>query len=298
MLGASMSRGTGSCVPMSRQMGTWMQQGANQRLAKHCAYHLCEGASNDCGASRRGPSIHLERFRQLTQKEVVKKIPGWAFEKSCGKEYSAYLMSKGMELADVEKSEALPVAEHGVEENGDETENSPASFAERSLAARLEKARAKVGRLEKELSRKKVVVSEGKRSPNKKKVAKVGANKAATPTKEKLERKKRKRVESPSSGGVKGEAVVKPKRRKKKKEDKLTRDKRKAVDDLTSSSESGKEVAWSDVEAGEEQGRASYGKAPGPRELPQAGSGLARSSPSVKSKSIRRGVEQGGAGSL
>ena len=225
MLGASMSRGTGSCVPMSRQMGTWMQQGANQRLAKHCAYHLCEGASNDCGASRRGPSIHLERFR-------------------------------------------------------------------------LEKARAKVGRLEKELSRKKVVVSEGKRSPNKKKVAKVGANKAATPTKEKSERKKRKRMESPSSGGVKGEAVVKPKRRKKKKEDKLTRDKRKAVDDLTSSSESGKEVAWSDVEAGEEQGRASYGKAPGPRELPQAGSGLARSSPSVKSKSIRRGVEQGGAGSL
>ena len=41
------------------QMRDWMQTGAGQKLVRRCAYHLCAGASLECGAVRRGASIHL-----------------------------------------------------------------------------------------------------------------------------------------------------------------------------------------------------------------------------------------------
>ena len=48
-------------------MKWWMSEGEGKRLVTRCSYHFCEA---DCTASRRGASIHVEKFRTLMQKEM------------------------------------------------------------------------------------------------------------------------------------------------------------------------------------------------------------------------------------
>ena len=62
-------------------------------LAKKGSFHFCEENSQDCQETRKGKgkAMHLENFREITQKEVDNQVPGWAFEGSPNKIFEAYL---------------------------------------------------------------------------------------------------------------------------------------------------------------------------------------------------------------
>ena len=56
-------------------MQWWKAKGGDKKLASKCAYHFCEESSHDCKVTRRGASIHVEKFRVLTQKEIDGGVP-------------------------------------------------------------------------------------------------------------------------------------------------------------------------------------------------------------------------------
>ena len=70
-------------VASDPHMRWWMESGEGAKLRKKCSYHLCEENAVDCAETRRGASIHLEKFRLIIQDEVEKTIPAWAFDGLC-----------------------------------------------------------------------------------------------------------------------------------------------------------------------------------------------------------------------
>ena len=180
-------------------MQWWMTEGEGKKLAAKCAYHFCEESSHDCKVTRRGASIHVEKFRVLTQKEINSGVPAWAFEKSMGKTFLEFLKKKDMEPRPKEAKAALPWVDPGVEASEDEEEDSTVeSPGKEGLKAKLLKARDEVKKLERELTGKKVSTKAAGSKDKKEKVKK------KKPTPEGKEKKKRKRAkESPSSGGEK-----------------------------------------------------------------------------------------------
>ena len=153
--------------------------------------------------TRRGASIHVEKFRVLTQKEINSGVPAWAFEKSMGKTFLEFLKKKDMEPRPKEAKAALPWVDPGVEASEDEEEDSTVeSPGKEGLKAKLLKARDEVKKLERELTGKKVSTKAAGSKDKKEKVKKKKKKKQPTP--EGKEKKKRKRAkESPSSGGEK-----------------------------------------------------------------------------------------------
>ena len=219
-------------------MRWWMSEGAGKGLAKKCAYHCCEVPSIDCPVSRRGAAIHLERFRALTQKEIERKVPSWAFEKEAGESFLKYLKGRKMEPEKEEAAGALPWVDPGGEDSEEEgSESGEDSSGDKGLRAKLLKAKHEVGKLEKELLAMKSLKKAAKKKLKKKKPKKAHdkEEKEARASEEKTGGKKskeKKRKPSPSSGGVK-------KKRKttgssKKKEAKEAKDKRKTMSDTSS----------------------------------------------------------------
>ena len=47
-------------------MRWWMSEGEGKRLTSKCTYHFFADSSHDCEVTRRGASIHVEKFRVLT----------------------------------------------------------------------------------------------------------------------------------------------------------------------------------------------------------------------------------------
>ena len=134
-------------------MRWWMKEGAGAALAGRCAYHACEGPSIDCTVTRRGASMHLERFRALNQKEINNHVPEWAFDKTCGKDFIKYLKGKGMAPGAKKTGAELPWVDPGEDDSDDEEAvgSGGESSSGGGLKAKLLKARDEVGRLEKEL---------------------------------------------------------------------------------------------------------------------------------------------------
>ena len=219
-------------------MRWWMSEGAGKGLAKKCAYHCCEVPSIDCPVSRRGAAIHLERFRALTQKEIDRKVPSWAFEKELGGSFLKYLKGRKLEPEKEEAAGALPWVDPGGEDSEEEgSESGEDSSGDKGLRAKLLKAKHEVGKLEKELLAMKSLKKAAKKKLKKKKPKKAHdkEEKEAHASEEKTGGKKskeKKRKPSPSSGGAK-----KKKRTTgsgKKKEAKETKDKRKTMSDTSS----------------------------------------------------------------
>ena len=114
-------------------MQWWMTKGEGKKLASKCAYHFCEESSHDCKVTRRGASIHVEKFRVLTQKEIDNRVPAWAFEKEMAKPFLEFLKEKDMAPKPKEAKDALPWVDPGEEGSEEEDEES------------LEESPAKVG---------------------------------------------------------------------------------------------------------------------------------------------------------
>ena len=180
-------------------MQWWMSEGAGKKLAAKCAYHFCEDSSHDCKVSRRGASIHVEKFRVLGQKEVNNHVPSWAFAKSMGKHFMDFLKKKGMEPKAEEAKGALPWVDPGEEASEEEEEESSGSREKEGLKSKLLKARDMVKRLERELSGKKKASKSGGIKAKKEKVKR---KKKVEPDAE-VKKKRKKEKKSPSPGGGK-----------------------------------------------------------------------------------------------
>ena len=126
----------------------WMAKGGGKSLAKKCDYHLCEVTTIDCPVSKRSPSIHMEKFRVLDQKQINAHVPGWAFGKGVGKSFLAYLKEKDMSPGKPEKEKELPWEESGEDEEEESEEEEEDSSGTAGLRSKLEKVRTEVGALE------------------------------------------------------------------------------------------------------------------------------------------------------
>ena len=165
---------TGKYVVASDSHMRWwmMSEGEGRVLAKKGSFHFCEENSQDCQETRKGKgkAMHLEKFREIIEKEVDNQVPGWAFEGSPKKIFEAYLRRATL----------------ATQPTGDETDDegdSGESSDPKGCKERLEKAREELKRLEKREQKKK-----------KKKKAKVRAR--ASPAREKAVKKKKKDVNS------------------------------------------------------------------------------------------------------
>ena len=63
-------------IASDQHLQWWMTSGEGKTMAKGGRFHFCEENSLDCTVTRRGKFMHLEKFRELTQKEIDQKIPG------------------------------------------------------------------------------------------------------------------------------------------------------------------------------------------------------------------------------
>ena len=117
--------------------------------------HFCEENSQDCQETRKGKgkAMHLENFREITQKEVDNQVPGWAFEGSPKKIFEAYLKRATSATHPTEKGSSLPWQKPGDET--DDEEDSGESSDSKGFKERLEKAREELKRLEKREQKKK-----------------------------------------------------------------------------------------------------------------------------------------------
>lgn len=129
-------------------MHWWISQGNGARFRNKANYHFCEGPAVDCGASSKGASIYLEKFRVITQKMVDKGSPGWAFGRDHAKAFKSYLGKRDNPLDPGEPKADLP---WGGKASGDKgTEGSGlSSNAGKELKSRLKKTRDELKRLEK-----------------------------------------------------------------------------------------------------------------------------------------------------
>ena len=232
-------------------MRWWMSEGEGKKLAAKCAYHFCEESSHDCKVTRRGASIHVEKFRVLTQKEINNRVPAWAFEKTGSKTFMEFLKKKGMEPKEKDPKAALPWVDPGEEDSEEEEEGfSGEAPVKEGLKAKLVKARDEVKRLERELSGKKEV-TKGTSSKEKKEKAK---RKKKLDPEVKAKKKRPKEKGSPSSGGGRKKRKEAEADAEKAKEARVAKKKKKAVEE--SSSYSGDEEEGLFGEGVEEKGTA------------------------------------------
>ena len=210
-------------------MRWWMTEGDGSRMAKGGHYHFCEGASLDCKVSRRGQSIHLERFRRITQKEVDNQVPGWAFKAPMKRSFMAYLKSK-----DIGEAEELPEAELPWKEDEDSSEVTPSTEEDKSedLKAMLKKARDEVAKIEKRLQKPKE--KEAKKDGKEAKV------KEKAKIKEGDTKGKEKKKRSPSKSPPKARGSEKKKKDKKKKKKKKKADESSSEEDPKAKKKKGK----------------------------------------------------------
>ena len=184
-------------------------------MAKGGHFHFCEENSMDCPVTRRGKFMHLKKFRELTQKEIDQKIPGWAFEGSCKKIFQNFLKGADLGTPGPPEKGVLPWHQSGDEET-EEVRSRTRSLSPQ-LKAKLKKAQEELKALE-EAARKqqgKLARGRGEESkPKDPKKAKQRRHKArsgspaqgradkekkASPKKEKAQKKKKRRRSSSSS---------------------------------------------------------------------------------------------------
>eukprot|EP00438_Fugacium_kawagutii_P016672 Skav229382 [mRNA] locus=scaffold584:204408:205634:+ [translate_table: standard] len=155
-------------------MQWWMSHGAGTKIKDKGMYHFCEGPAVDCQAKRKGVTIHMEKFRVVTQKLVDQKSPSWAFGRGNVKVFNDYLNARKDPLESGESAQELPWAEKGSGEEGSGSSSSSSEEGE-ALAAKLKKARDQLKELEKltaERVKRKGTSSKKKRSKKEKKDAK------------------------------------------------------------------------------------------------------------------------------
>ena len=96
-------------VASDSHMRWWMSEGEGRVLAKKGSFHFCEENSQDCQETRKGKgkAMHLEKFREIIEKEVDNQVPGWAFEGSPKKIFEAYLKRATLATQPTEKGSGL-----------------------------------------------------------------------------------------------------------------------------------------------------------------------------------------------
>ena len=166
----------------------WMTEGEGQRLAKKGHFHLCEENSMDCDVTRRGQFMHLEKFRELTQKEIDQKVPGWAFTGPCKKSVLDYLKKADLGPAPGGEKGLLPWHESGEEE--DDCTRSRTRSLSPGLKAKLKKAQEDLKTLEE--------AAKKQRAKDKGTVKPVAEGK---PKKKDKPKPRRRKSRSPASGG-------------------------------------------------------------------------------------------------
>ena len=180
-------------VASDGHMRWWMSDGEGRVLAKRGSFHFCEENSQDCQETRksRGKCMHLEKFREITQKEVDGKVPGWAFEGAPKKIFAAYLKQVTLPEEPPGKKEGLPWQKPG--EESDAEEGSEESSVSVAMKDRLKRARDELKRLE-------------ERAQQKKQKKKLKRGKGTAPAKAKAEvdtdRGRRRRKDKVSSSGT------------------------------------------------------------------------------------------------
>ena len=215
-------------------MQWWKAKGGDKKLASKCAYHFCEESSHDCKVTRRGASIHVEKFRVLTQKEIDGGVPAWAHEKEMSKSFHDYLEKRGMAPKPVEAKAVSPWASPGEEGSEDESEGSMEECpTKEGLKAKLLKARDEVKKLERELAGKKDA-TKGKRAAIEQEEAR---RKKKIALEEKGKKKEKKVKDSPSLGGVGRKRKATSGDPEHAKEARLAKKKKKGIDEPSSPSE-------------------------------------------------------------
>ena len=214
-------------VASDGHMRWWMSDGEGRVLAKRGSFHFCEENSQDCQETRksRGKCMHLEKFREITQKEVDGKVPGWAFEGAPKKIFAAYLKQVTLPEEPPGKKEGLPWQKPG--EESDAEEGSEESSVSVAMKDRLKRARDELKRLE-------------DRAQQKKQKKKLKRGKGTAPAKakavKKRDRERREREDSPAPGRDR----EKKRRRKRSPGDEVDRDRgRRRRKDKVSSSGTG-----------------------------------------------------------
>ena len=225
-------------VASDTHMRWWMESGQGKGLSRSCSYHFCETTSIDCKATKKGAAIHLEKFRVIGQRQINSQVPDWAFKRPCAKIFLDYLKGVGKEPgAEVETGE-LPWAEPGEDEEDEEEseeESSSGSGGEAGLKAKLEKARADLDALEKQL--RKAAQSKSSKSHAKEKVKqKSPSRKEEKPKKAVKEKTKKRPAKEKEKGNEKKKRDRSPDREAKKKEEKERKAKKKRIDEPSSSS--------------------------------------------------------------
>eukprot|EP00435_Cladocopium_sp_Y103_P069951 s456_g34.t1 len=235
----------------------WYESGEGSGLARKAHYHFCEDNSMDCPATRRGRHVHLEKFREISQKELDSKVPGWAFARPCVDALKEYQSRCGGQPTRPEKEGELPWGGSD-QESSDEEESS----GEKDLKSKLKQARDDLKRLEKRLQERKTTKKKGKekpkgakargrskdrrdKSPSKKKKRRE-EEKKRSPAKSRDKKKRKKKEESQDSG------EEKKKRRKVKEDDSDSQE--------TSDSSEEQEKLFGEEGSGEEDEKKPRGK--------------------------------------
>eukprot|EP00435_Cladocopium_sp_Y103_P064475 s82_g26.t1 len=217
----------------------WYESGEGSGLARKAHYHFCEDNSMDCPATRRGRHIHLEKFREISQKELDAKVPGWAFGRSCVGALKEYLKRVGGKPTKGEKEGELPWL--GSDQESSEGEG---SAEEKDLRTKLEQARDDLKKLERRLMDKRAQRKgrpEEKRE--KKKRSKSAQRRSRTPPK-KEKKKGKSRPRSPAKGrDRKRREERKESEDSERKKKKAKREKRKESPKQDSSSDEGEHEA-------------------------------------------------------
>eukprot|EP00435_Cladocopium_sp_Y103_P010071 s5114_g2.t1 len=226
-------------------------------LAKSAYYHFCEDNSKDCQVTRSGRHVHLEKFREITSRELESKVPGWAFGRPCVTAVEEYKKRQGITPAKGEKREELPWMG-----SGDEESDSEASSSGKDLRTKLQQARDDLKKLERRMKEHK---GKKKKQPEGR-----GEAKRRSRSKQKKERsrsKKPRRRGDDSRSPARGREKEKKKRQKKDSEE-SDKDKKKAkkakakekADDSSSSSDGDGEKLFGEEGTDREEGRGGRGR--------------------------------------
>ena len=185
-------------------MRWWMSSGEGAKIAQKGHYHFCEGPAIDCKVTKRGLTIHLEKFRPIGQKEVGNQVPAWAFKSPSKATFLRYLKSKTFEEEVKTLPGALPWKE---DDESPERESTEDESEKGDLKKLLAQARDQVALLEKRLTEEKKKPK--KDDPGHGKDKKDGKNKGV-----KKKKKKKQKDDSSSEPPPKKKDTGKEKKRK------------------------------------------------------------------------------------
>eukprot|EP00435_Cladocopium_sp_Y103_P020627 s2315_g5.t1 len=201
----------------------WYDAGEGAGLARKAHYHFCEDNSMDCKETRRGRHIHLEKFREITQKELDNKVPGWAFGRGCATALKEYIKRKAPKAPEKEKEGELPWL--GTDQESSEAEESSGA---KDLKSKLKQARDDLRNLEKTLEERKGKKKTGKTEEKRQRARSKSEPRRKRSLSKKKKKRERSRGRSPAQGRDKkkkkkregsGESEPKKKRRRKPKEE-------------------------------------------------------------------------------